>query len=165
MSTISKILESKGFAPADIDEVVHYGPENSGGLDQQVRSEFNITEPIHLWEEYDLGEADEDELNEKAQAQGYEDYHELLNKMDRRLLQLVEELPDVDVYYLHYHRRRIGERIKSLREEKGMTQQDLASACGLQRQNIARIEHSRYSVGQDILSKIATALGKTLDIV
>lgn len=62
-------------------------------------------------------------------------------------------------------RQQLGKRIKELREQQGMTQQDLADKTGLQRSNIARIESGKYSTGQDILSKIAEALGKKLDFV
>lgn len=62
-------------------------------------------------------------------------------------------------------RQQLGKRIKELREQQGMTQQDLAYKTGLQRSNIARIESGKYSTGQDILSKIAAALGKKLDFV
>lgn len=61
-------------------------------------------------------------------------------------------------------RLRIGSRIRELREEAGMTQDDLADKTGLLKQNISRIEQGRYSTGQDILSKISRALGRKLDI-
>lgn len=62
-------------------------------------------------------------------------------------------------------RKRMGDKIKKLREEAGLSQQELAEKTGLKQQNIARIESGKYSTGQDILSKIAQALGKKLDIV
>lgn len=65
----------------------------------------------------------------------------------------------------NYERQRIGKRIKELREEVGMTQDQLADKTGLLKPNISRIESGKYSTGQDILSKIASALGKKLDIV
>lgn len=62
-------------------------------------------------------------------------------------------------------RIRIGERIKQLREAAGLTQTQLAEKTGLKQENINRIEKGKYSTGQDILTKIASALGKRLDIV
>lgn len=59
----------------------------------------------------------------------------------------------------------IGEKIKMFREEKGWTQEDLAEKVGMNRSNIIRIESGKYSTGQDILSKIANAMGKKLDII
>lgn len=61
-------------------------------------------------------------------------------------------------------RQRIGQRIRQLREEAGLSQSDLAEMTGLKRPNITRIEAGKYSTGQDILSKISLALGKKLDI-
>lgn len=62
-------------------------------------------------------------------------------------------------------RKRIGLRIKQLREEQGLTQLQLAERTGLKQQNIGRIESGKYSTGQDILSTIAAALGKRLDLI
>ena len=61
-------------------------------------------------------------------------------------------------------RLRMGERIATLRKEKGMTQQDLADVTGLLRNHISRIEQGRYSVGFDTLQAIAEALGGTIEI-
>jgi DNA-binding XRE family transcriptional regulator len=63
------------------------------------------------------------------------------------------------------NRKRIGKRIQQLREEAGLSQEELAQKCGLVKQNISRIEQGKYSTGQDILSRIATALGMRLDFV
>jgi DNA-binding XRE family transcriptional regulator len=60
-------------------------------------------------------------------------------------------------------RIRIGERIKQLREEAELTQDQLSEKTGLLKQNISRIEKGKYSTGQDILSNIARALGVSLD--
>lgn len=59
----------------------------------------------------------------------------------------------------------IGQRIAELRKEQGMTQQQLADKCGILRPNIARIEAGRYGITLDVLSRIAQALGKTIDLV
>ena len=62
-------------------------------------------------------------------------------------------------------RNRLGLRIKQLRKEQGLTQFQLAEKTGLKQQNLARIERGKHSTGQDILSSIATALGKRIDII
>lgn len=62
-------------------------------------------------------------------------------------------------------RQRMGERIATLRKEKGMTQQDLADVTGLLRNHISRIEQGRYSVGFDTLQSIADALDADIRIV
>lgn len=61
-------------------------------------------------------------------------------------------------------RERIGQRIAQLRKEQGMTQAELAERTGIQRAHITRIEAGRYSVGIDLLQKIAEALGKNVDL-
>ena len=64
-----------------------------------------------------------------------------------------------------FERKRIGQRIASVRKEKGMSQTELAERCGLAQSHIARIEAGRYSVGFDTLQAIAEALGGTIDIL
>lgn len=61
--------------------------------------------------------------------------------------------------------KRIGERVTALRKEKGMTQEELANAAGLQRTHILRIEQGRYDVRLSVLSAIAGALGYTVDFI
>ena len=62
-------------------------------------------------------------------------------------------------------RERIGALIASTRKEKGLTQDDLAVKCGMQKQNISRIEHGKYSIGIEILAKVCKAMGCKLDII
>ena len=65
----------------------------------------------------------------------------------------------------HEDRARIGNRIRGIREERGIEARDLARLVGIDAANLSRIENGRYSVGLDILAKIATALGKKVDFV
>ena len=62
-------------------------------------------------------------------------------------------------------RVRIGGRIRQIREERNMEARDLAKLAGIDAANLSRIENSKYSVGIDILSKIAAVLGKKIDLV
>ena len=62
-------------------------------------------------------------------------------------------------------RVRIGKRIAELRKAKGVTQAKLAEKTGFSQSNIGRIETGRYSVGLDVLSKIASALGASVKLV
>lgn len=62
-------------------------------------------------------------------------------------------------------RLRIGQRIAQVRNEHGMTQQQLSDAVGVSREHIDRIEAGKYSVGLDILVKVAKALSMELDFV
>ena len=58
----------------------------------------------------------------------------------------------------------MGYRIKELREEKRMTQEELAIKSGVSRQTINAIENDKYSnVMMGTLAAIATALETTVD--
>lgn len=65
----------------------------------------------------------------------------------------------------HTDRSRIGTRIREIRDERGIEAKDLAKLAGIDAANLSRIENGKYSVGLDILSKIAIALGKKIDFV
>lgn len=65
----------------------------------------------------------------------------------------------------HNDRARIGTRIREIREERGIEARDLAKLAGIDAANLSRIENGKYSVGLDILSKVAAALGKKVDFV
>lgn len=54
---------------------------------------------------------------------------------------------------------KIGERIRILRESKGITQQDLAAACNFEKANMSRIEAGRTNPTVSTLYKISQALG------
>ena len=62
-------------------------------------------------------------------------------------------------------RLRIGKRIKELREELHMDARRLSLISGINAANICRIEQGKYSVGLDVLSKIASALSCKIDFV
>ena len=62
-------------------------------------------------------------------------------------------------------RKRIGERIRELRKKRNLDAKSLAARIGIDASNLSRIEQGHYSVGLDILSKIATALNSKVDIV
>ena len=62
-------------------------------------------------------------------------------------------------------RKRIGELIKSLRKKKNMDAKILAAKIGIDAANLCRIEQGRYSVGLDILCKIAFALDTKLGFI
>jgi len=62
-------------------------------------------------------------------------------------------------------RIRIGNRIRQIREERKMDARDLSKLASIDAANLSRIEKGKYSVGLDILSKIAAVLGKKIDFV
>ena len=62
-------------------------------------------------------------------------------------------------------RLRIGKIISSIRESKGLTQEDLAELTGFTKGTIIRIELGKFGVSIDVLATIAEALGKRVDLV
>ena len=62
-------------------------------------------------------------------------------------------------------RQRIGTRIKELRQKQNIDARTLAIRAGIDASNLSRIEQGRYSVGLDILAKIANALNARVEIV
>lgn len=62
-------------------------------------------------------------------------------------------------------RERIGRRIRELREERGLLGKELAEMVGIDPANLSRLEKGKFSVGLDILCRIAAALRKRVDII
>ncbi len=62
-------------------------------------------------------------------------------------------------------RERIGAKIRELREDKGIEARHLAVMANIDAANLSRIENGKYSVGFDILSKIANVLGVKVNLV
>ena len=57
----------------------------------------------------------------------------------------------------------IGDRIKEVREAKGITQDKLATKTGLSKGFISELENGKRGVSSDNLLKIANHLGASLD--
>ena len=55
-------------------------------------------------------------------------------------------------------RKRLGERIKALREQQGLSQRKLALMIGSNQTHIWQIENGTVNVGLDILCRLANAL-------
>lgn len=53
---------------------------------------------------------------------------------------------------------KIGEKIKALRDKRGMEQQDLAAACNFEKSNMSRIEAGGTNMTFRTLLKISKAL-------
>lgn len=52
----------------------------------------------------------------------------------------------------------VGQRIKTMREEKGLTQQGLADLCNFEKSNMSRIEAGRTNLTLKSLLTISEAL-------
>ena len=61
--------------------------------------------------------------------------------------------------------RRLTNRLKQLRQDAGMTQQDLADAAGVTRQTVIAIEGEKYSPSLEVAFLIAEALDTGIDDV
>ncbi len=55
--------------------------------------------------------------------------------------------------------KELGRNIKTIRVQRGMTQQELTSLCYLETSNMCRIEAGRSNLTVGTLNKIATYLG------
>ena len=62
-------------------------------------------------------------------------------------------------------RERIGAKIRQLRQEKGLDAKKLAALANIDAANLSRIEKGKYSVGFDVLTKIAQVLDARVDLV
>lgn len=62
------------------------------------------------------------------------------------------------------NRERIGLQIAELRNNEGLSIRQLAELSGVSAQNITKIEHGRYNVSIDILSKLCEALRAEIKI-
>ncbi len=62
-------------------------------------------------------------------------------------------------------RKRIGARIRQLREDKRVEAKHLATMVNINAANLSRIEQGKYSIGLDILTRIAHVLDVKVDLV
>lgn len=63
------------------------------------------------------------------------------------------------------NRLRIGQKIAELRQEKGLTVRQLGEMSGVSYQNITKIEHGKYNVSIDLLTKVLNVLDSQLEII
>lgn len=61
-------------------------------------------------------------------------------------------------------RYEIINQIVKVRQQKNMTQEQLAELIGTKKSNISRLESGKYNPSLEMLIKIAQALGKTLKL-
>jgi len=59
----------------------------------------------------------------------------------------------------------LGSRIRKLREEQNISQQDLAAQCNFEKSNMARIESGRTNPTFLTLHKISVALNVSLSLL
>jgi transcriptional regulator with XRE-family HTH domain len=61
--------------------------------------------------------------------------------------------------------QKIGERIRFLRESKGISQQNLAAVCNFEKANLSRIEAGRTNPTISTLYKISQALEVNISVL
>jgi transcriptional regulator with XRE-family HTH domain len=61
--------------------------------------------------------------------------------------------------------KKLGQRVKSLREKKGWTQADMAEHLGMERGQISEIEHGRRAITLPTLETVATGLNTTMSML
>jgi DNA-binding XRE family transcriptional regulator len=72
---------------------------------------------------------------------------------------------DDERIFLYQERVRVGARIRELRKEKNIEAKMLSQLANIDAANLSRIEQGRYSVGLDVLSKIALAIGAKIELI
>ena len=68
-------------------------------------------------------------------------------------------MPDPSDRFAHPGRHLFGQRVRALREHRGLSQEALADQSGLHRTYISSIERGQRNVGLDNVLRIASALG------
>lgn len=61
--------------------------------------------------------------------------------------------------------KKLGNRIKAMRENKGISQQELASMCDFEKSNMSRIEAGRTNPTIGTLLKISYALNINITVL
>ncbi len=57
------------------------------------------------------------------------------------------------------YRRRLGERIRGLRNKKGLSQEEFADSCEINRSYMGRIERGELNLTLETLKKVTGGLG------
>ncbi len=89
--TAQQILESKGYDNEDCIEII---AADDNSLDIQVRKYYKVEgEPLHLWEAYYIGDANEEEIEKIAKKHNCDTIEGLFSEMDDMLLNLASNYP------------------------------------------------------------------------
>lgn len=65
-----------------------------------------------------------------------------------------DDLPE----WVRQHRWLVGSRIRAARLHRGLTQEQLATAVGVDVKSISRAENGRHNIGIDFIATLARAL-------
>lgn len=61
-------------------------------------------------------------------------------------------------------RKVIGNKIKNIRQKKGLTQRQLSELSGMTQTTISKIEVGKFNASIDLINKLIEPLGAELDI-
>ncbi|MBR5635745.1 MAG: helix-turn-helix transcriptional regulator [Pseudobutyrivibrio sp.] len=61
-------------------------------------------------------------------------------------------------------RQSIAQELRATRRQLNLTQEIVAQRAGTQKSNISRMESGKYNPSLDFLVKVASSMGKTIDI-
>ena len=120
---------------------------------------FPSLQPVQnkdLYTEVLMGIINDFEDGEEPDLNNYLSYRLACQKLETPLYVTLDSNGD---------RERIGRRIREIRTSQRMDAKTLAQRSLIDAANLSRIEQGRYSVGLDVLSKIALALNARVDII
>lgn len=60
-------------------------------------------------------------------------------------------------------RKTLGARVRQLRRDAGVSQEDFADSCGFARSYMSRIERGTANLSLDAIERLATAFGITVE--
>ena len=63
---------------------------------------------------------------------------------------------------IHMKRNFVGQKVRRLRKERGMTQSELAARIGIIQSDLCRMEKGEYKVGLDTLFKVLEVFGMNI---
>lgn len=68
---------------------------------------------------------------------------------------MVSDLPE----WVREDRRILGQRLRALRRERDLTQEQLAERAGVDSKTVSRAENGHFNIGVDLIGALARALG------
>jgi DNA-binding XRE family transcriptional regulator len=117
-----------------------------------------------------LSEADRQDLFELVKGLGSATSKEDMEAVRSGMLEILEQgVPSVDILdqpavaepsaKIAKWKRHVAERVRALREQKGMTQAQIAAKSGLTQSHVSRIENSEIAPSHRTIERLAGALG------
>ena len=61
--------------------------------------------------------------------------------------------------WVYQHRREVGARLRAVRLDRDLTQEQLAERVGIDSKTVSRAENGRHTITIDLVARFARALG------